>query len=81
MKKKDEAASAKQASALTAVMAAALLFLSAVLARSAVVQLQAAKIVTGCISIVGAVLFLGVSATMLGDLRKLRKQNSKPQED
>ena len=81
MKKKDDAASAKQTASLTAVMGAAMFFLAVVLARSAVVQLQAEKAVTGSISVIGAVLFLGTSIMMLGDLRKLRKQKTKPQED
>ena len=81
MKRKDDAASAKQTASLTAVMGAAMFFLAVVLARSAVVQLQAEKAVTGSISVIGAVLFLGTSIMMLGDLRKLRKHKTKPQED
>ena len=81
MKRKDDAASAKQTASLTAVMGAAMFFLAVVLARSAIVQLQAEKAVTGSISVIGAVLFLGTSIMMLGDLRKLRKHKTKPQED
>lgn len=81
MKKKDAQEEAKRASALSAVMAAALLFLAVVLAKSAVTQLQTAHIVTGCISIVGAVLFLGVSLMMGNDLRKAHKEKTNSQED
>jgi len=74
MKKKDEQAAAKQAVALTAVMAVALLFLSVVLGRSAVVQLRDAHVFSGCISIAGTVLFLLVSGLMFHDLYKKRQK-------
>ena len=77
MKKKDAKQEAKRASRLSAIMAAALLFLSVVLTRGAVLQLQLHHTVRGCISAVGAVLFLGVCLMLCNDLRKQRKQNSR----
>lgn len=74
MKKKDEKAIAKQSVAFSAIMAAALLFLSVVLGRSAVIQLRAAHVVSGCISIAGTVLFLFVSVLLFHDLYKKRQK-------
>ena len=80
MKKKDEQGREKQNATFSAVMMAAMLFLAVVLARSAVIQLRSGRTVSGCISIVGAVLFAGVSAMMMNDLRK-KRQATKSQED
>ena len=80
MKKKDEKAEAKQTAAFSVVMMGALLFLAVVLARSAAVQLRSGRTVSGCISLVGALLFAAVSVTMMNDLRK-KRQASKTQEE
>ena len=74
MKKKDEKAVAKQATALSCIMAVAMLFLSAVLGRSAVIQLRTAHVFSGCISIAGTVLFLFVSILIFHDLYKKRQK-------
>ena len=73
-KKKDETAIATQELALSIVMAVALLFLAVVLVRSAVVQLRADHMFSGCISCAGAVIFLFVSGLMFHDLIKPRKK-------
>lgn len=77
MKKKDEQEVAKQASKQSAVMASALLFLAVVLGGSAVLQFRLGRSVSGCISVVGAVVFFGVSLMMFQDLRKNRTNHSK----
>lgn len=68
--KQDAGTAAKRSAALSAVMGVALLFLAVVLAKGAVTQLGTGHTVSGCISIVGAVLFLAVGLMMLNDLRK-----------
>ena len=80
MKKKNTPKEARRASRLSFVMAAALLFLSVVLTRGAVLQLRSQHTVSGCISAVGAVLFLSVCVMLCNDLRKQRKQNSKEEQ-
>ena len=77
MKKKGEQEAARQASAQSAVMASALLFLAVVLSRSAVLQFRLGRPVSGGISIVGAVVFFGVSLMMFNDLRKNRADQNK----
>ena len=81
MKKKDEQEAAKQASKQSAVMASALLFLAVVLSRSAVLQFRLGRTISGCISIVGAVVFLGVSLMMFNDLRKDRVNQNKTRKE
>lgn len=61
---------AKRAATLSAVMMIAMLFLAAVLGRSAVVQLATGRVVGGCISVVGCLLFLLVGIIMFNDFRK-----------
>ena len=80
MKKKDEQAAAKQTATFSVVMMTALLFLSVALARSAMIQLGSGRTVSGCISLVGALLFAIVSVMMFNDLRK-KRQASKTQEE
>ena len=80
MKKKDEKAAAKQTATFSVVMMAALLFLAVVMARSAVVPSRSGRIISGCISLVGAMLFAAVSVMMMNDLRK-KRQVSKTQEE
>ena len=60
------------------ILTAAMLFLAIALAVSAVTQLQSGHIVTGCVSIVGALLFSGVTGLQIHDLIRSRKH---PQED
>ena len=72
---------AGRAAALPAVMAAALLFLAVMLIRGSVLQLRSGQIVSGCVSIVGAVLFLAVGLVLLNDLRKRVRGKHEHQED
>ena len=81
MKQKDPQEVEKQEAKMSAVMAGALLFLSVVLARSASLQFLLKQTFRGWISVVGSILFFGVSLMMLNDLRKKRKETTKPQED
>ena len=81
MKQKDPQEVEKQEAKMSAVMAGALLFLSVVLARSASLQFLLKQTFRGWISVVGSILFFGVSLMMLNDLRKKRKEKTKPQED
>ena len=73
--------SGKQALLLSTVMAIALVFLTAVLARGAVLQLRGGHVLSGVVSIVGALLFCGVSALIIRDLCghfKPKKQQEDP---
>lgn len=70
MKKKDAGKEAKRESTLNIVMAVALLFLTVVLARGAVVQLRTDHVVSGCVSALGAVLFLCACLLLCHDLWK-----------
>ena len=72
--------SGKQALLLSFVMAIALVFLTVVLVRGAVLQLQRDQLVSGIVSIVGALLFCGVSALTIHDLCRHFKPK-KQQED
>lgn len=72
---------ARRAAALPAVLAAALLFLAVMLIRGSILQLRAGQIVSGCVSIVGAVLFLAVGLVLLNDLRKRLRGKHEHQED
>ena len=58
---------AKRQATMSVVMMIAMLFLSAVLGRSGIVQLSTGRIVGGCISVVGCLLFLMVGIIMCND--------------
>ena len=79
--KQDPKAEAKRAVGLNAVMTVAMLFLAAILIRSAVVQLGSGRIVSGVISAVGGVIFFFVGVMMANDLRKRLQNRHNTQED
>lgn len=72
---------AKRAALLSAVLAVALLFLAVVLAKSAVTQLRGGHPISGCVSILGTLLFFLVGLLMLNDLRKRLQAQKTQQED
>ena len=72
---------AKRAASLSAVMIIAMLFLAVVLGRVSVTQLQAGRIVSGCVSIVGCLLFCTVGGIMLNDFRQKLASRRKSQEE
>jgi len=61
---------AKRSATLSAVMMVAMLFLAVILGRSAVIQLTTGRVVGGCISVLGCLLFLLVGSIMFNDFRK-----------
>ena len=71
----------KRAAALSAILAAILLFLSAMLIRGSIQQVRTGHMVSGCINIVGALVFFAVGLVLLHDLRKRLQGYHKHQED
>ena len=71
----------KRAAALSEILAAIMLFLSAMLIRGSIQQFRTGHMVSGCISIVGALVFFAVGLVLLHDLRKRLQGYHKHQED
>ena len=81
MKKKGIPEEVRRSRTLNVIMGCGMLFLAIVLARSMVLQLRSGRTISGIISAVGAVLFLGVAIMVGNDLRRqIRDQKSKQEE-
>lgn len=79
--KQKHTAETKRSLALNVVMACALLLLSVVMIKSSFSQFISHRIVSGCVSAVGGLLFFGVSMMLLTDLCKRLQHKERNQED
>ncbi len=81
MKKTPNRTKKPQNTGFHVIIAGALLFLTVFMVVSAVSQFRSRQIVSGCVSVLGSLLFLGLGVLMVLDLIKQLRSRKHTQED